>query len=78
MSAYECPTPRESLAEECDDACLLIADGLENLGDVIARSNDDSFEPMDDVTDEVKNRLPRRAVGEPFGQGRGIGRYPTP
>lgn len=45
---------------------LLLADGETNLGDVIARSNSDSFASMDELQSEIYATLPREAVGEPY------------
>jgi hypothetical protein len=45
---------------------LLLADGTENLGDLIAGSDGETFESPDDLNNEVMNLLPRHAVGEPY------------
>lgn len=51
---------------------LLYADGEEPLADVVARSNEDTFDDPDDLETEVYNNLPVEAVGEP-GQSEGEG-----
>jgi hypothetical protein len=55
---------------------VLLADGETNLGALIEESNDDTFDSVDDLENEVYNLLPREAVGEPGqseGEGEGAG-----
>ena len=66
LNELDYPASRESVAEECDDVTLVLADGEENLGDLVAGSGDETFESMDDLETEVMNLLPRHAVGEPY------------
>lgn len=60
------PCSRETAAEECGDVTLLLADGTENLGELVAGSSDETFDSADDLATEVMNLLPRHAVGEPY------------
>lgn len=66
LADLEYPISREEAADQCDGVTLILAEGEENLGDLVARSNGDSFASMDDLETEVFNLLPRNAVGEPF------------
>lgn len=66
LSTLEYPITRERATAATGDVTLLLADGTENLGETIARSTDDEFESANDLSSEVMNHLPRRAVGEPF------------
>lgn len=60
------PTDREAVAEQCRDVTLLLADGTENLGDIIDASSAESFESVEEVATEVMSLLPQHAVGEPY------------
>ncbi|MFC7132821.1 MULTISPECIES: DUF5789 family protein [Salinibaculum] len=66
LSGVEFPATREKLVSEWEDVTLVLADGEENLGNVLAESSDDVFESKNDVSTEVMNLLPREAVGEPY------------
>jgi hypothetical protein len=50
----------------CSDVRLILAEGTENMGDLIAESNADTFDSPDELTSEVMNLLPQHAVGEPY------------
>lgn len=60
------PIARAEVVDRCGDVTLQLADGTENLGDVVAGSGADSFDSPDDLATEVRNLLPRHAVGEPY------------
>lgn len=60
------PVSRTAVVERCGDVTLELADGTENLGDVVAGSNQDTFGSVDELGSEVRNLLPRHAVGEPY------------
>ncbi|AEH38278.1 DUF5789 family protein [Halopiger xanaduensis] len=62
----EYPVTNEEAAREFDDVTLLLADGERNLGALIADSDAERFESMDDLESELNNVLPREAVGEPY------------
>jgi hypothetical protein len=66
LTEFEYPCSRETVVENGSDVTLLLADGTENLGELIAGSSDDEFDSMDDLETEVLNLLPRHAVGEPY------------
>lgn len=66
LAELDYPTDRETAAEAFDDVTLVLAEGEENLGEVVAGSSDDRFESADDLAMEVRNLLPRHAVGEPY------------
>jgi hypothetical protein len=44
---------------------LRLADGEENLGDVLTGSNAKRFDSADELESELMSLLPRNAVGEP-------------
>ena len=60
------PLDRATARDAFDDVTLQLADGTKNLGAVIADSNAESFETGEELEMEVRNLLPRRAVGEPY------------
>ena len=66
------PLSREEAVEQLDDVTVELADGEENLGEIISGSKDDSFESLDDLENEVYSLMPREALGEP-GQSEGEG-----
>ena len=51
---------------ECADVRLVLADGTENMGELIAESHADAFDSPDELGSEVMNLLPQHAVGEPY------------
>ena len=66
------PISREEATSQLSDVTVLLADGEENLGEIVAGSQDDRFESLDDLENEVYNLMPREALGEP-GQSEGEG-----
>ncbi|WP_136717253.1 DUF5789 family protein [Halorientalis salina] len=60
------PLDPDTASEAFDDVTLQLADGTVNLGAIIADSNADGFETAEDLETEVRNMLPRHAVGEPY------------
>ena len=58
-------TPAEAAAE-LDDVTLQLADGEENLGDIVGGMPGESYRSPDALTAGLHNTLPRGAVGEPF------------
>lgn len=66
LAEFEFPTDRDTVAAACGDVTLLLAEGEENLGGIIAGSSADGFESVNDLATEVMNLLPQHAVGEPY------------
>ncbi len=66
LEELDYPVSRDAVADQCDDVTLVLADGEENLGDLVAGSGADEFSSTDDLQSEVFNLLPRHAVGEPY------------
>ena len=66
LEDLEYPISQDEAVEQCDDVTLILADGEENLGEIVADSNGEQFASMDDLETEVFNLLPRHAVGEPY------------
>lgn len=60
------PTTPTAASTACEDVTLVLAEGETNLGDVIRRSDRESFVSPEDLSAEVMSLLPRNAVGEPF------------
>ncbi|WP_332898800.1 DUF5789 family protein [Haladaptatus sp. CMSO5] len=60
------PLERTAGVEQCGDVTLQLADGRENLGALLERSNEDRFESPDDLLNEILSLLPQHAVGEPY------------
>lgn len=66
LADLDYPVTRQTLLDHCDDVVLLLADGTENLSDIVSSSSEDIFESTDEVTNEVMSLLPQHAVGEPY------------
>lgn len=66
LSDLDYPVSRETVVATCEDVTLVLADGTENLGAIVAESSDDAFDSVDELTNEIKSLLPRHAVGEPY------------
>lgn len=60
------PIAREEAVRQLSAVTVRLADGEENLGDLIEGSNDPTFESRDDLENEIYGLLPREAVGEPY------------
>jgi hypothetical protein len=60
------PITRSASINVYDDVILVLADGEQNLGDLLTNSNTETFASADELTLEVMMLLPRIAVGEPF------------
>ncbi|WP_440007402.1 DUF5789 family protein [Halomicrococcus sp. SG-WS-1] len=60
------PLSQDEAVRELDDVTVELADGERNLGDLVSRANEDEFDSMDDLANEINNTLPREAVGEPY------------
>ena len=66
LEEFEYPVDRETIVEGTRDVTVELADGAENLGDLVGESSDDTFESVNDLSSEVMNLLPQHAVGEPY------------
>lgn len=66
LEELEYPCSKQDVVDFGADVRLLLADGTEPLGDLIAASSEERFESMDELSNEVMSLLPRRAVGEPY------------
>lgn len=65
FAGLEYPVTREEASTRFSDVTLELADGQENLGDVLSRTNSDTFDGSDELYAELNNTLPLEAVGEP-------------
>lgn len=65
LAELDYPLSRQEVIDQCGDVRIELADGSENLAELVAGSNDDSFGSVDGLASEVRNLLPQRAVGEP-------------
>ncbi len=72
LEPLEYPLSKADARERAADITIRYADGEEPLADVIARSNADPFESVEDLESEIYSNLPVEAVGEP-GQSEGEG-----
>ena len=70
LATLSYPIDRETAVEELDDVTVLLADGEENLGDVIERTSSERYDSQTDLRDELFEYLPVEALGEP-GQSEG-------
>lgn len=66
LTALDYPIDHAAAVEASQGVTLLLADGTESLAAVVADSNADQFDSVDDLTSEVMSNLPRNAVGEPY------------
>ena len=66
LADLEYPTSPETVERECGDVTLILAEGTQNLGDLIGDSTATTFESTDELASEVMSLLPQRAVGEPY------------
>lgn len=66
------PLAREEAAADLTNVTLLLADGEQNLGEVVAETGSETFESAADLEADVYAHLPVEAVGEP-GQSEGEG-----
>lgn len=66
LAELDYPISREGVVDQCGDVGIELADGSENLAELVAGSNDDRFRSVDGLATEVRNLLPQHAVGEPY------------
>ncbi|WP_149784940.1 DUF5789 family protein [Halorubrum aquaticum] len=66
LSELEYPVEPSTVATECDDVTVRLADGEVNLGATVSSSTAVEFASVEELTEELMSLLPRRAVGEPF------------
>ncbi|WP_254527996.1 DUF5789 family protein [Natrinema gelatinilyticum] len=66
LSEFEYPISRDEAISQTEDITLILAEGTENLGEIISQTSDDRFVSADDLETEVMNFLPRHSVGEPY------------
>jgi len=72
LETLEYPTTKTEAQDQVADVTVRYADGDEPLADVIARSNEETFEDEADLEAEIFANVPVEAVGEP-GQSEGEG-----
>jgi hypothetical protein len=65
LGDYSFPTTRSDLAESCAGTTVLFADGDADLGELIAKIDQQRFESPEDAYSALQNVLPIEAVGEP-------------
>jgi len=66
LSPLDYPISSTAVERECADVRLVLADGTQNMGELIAQSHADAFDSPDELVSEVMNLLPQHAVGEPY------------
>lgn len=66
LETLDYPVGCEEAAAGCEDVTLVLAAGEVDLGQTIGTSSEDVFESVDDLANEIRSRLPRHAVGEPY------------
>ncbi|WP_435151929.1 DUF5789 family protein [Haladaptatus sp. DFWS20] len=60
------PVSRDEATEILDDVTVQFAEGEENLGELVAQTEQEMYESVEDIDAEINNVLPREAVGEPY------------
>lgn len=66
LEAFDYPIDRATAAEHSQNTTLVLADGEQDLNELLEQSNADEFDSENDLETEVFNLLPRNAVGEPY------------
>lgn len=66
LSELDYPVTPADVEHECGDVTLVLAEGTENMGDLIGDSSAESFASADELASEVMSLLPQHAVGEPY------------
>ncbi|SMO43804.1 DUF5789 family protein [Halorubrum cibi] len=66
LSELAFPVKPSTVATECDDVTIRLADGEVNLGATVNGSTATEFASPEELTEELMSLLPRRAVGEPY------------
>jgi hypothetical protein len=72
LAGADYPLSRTAAAEHFAGTTVVLADGREDLGELIAATQVDAFDSPEDLAAEINNVLPVGAVGEP-GQSEGEG-----
>ena len=66
LEGLDYPIEQEAAVDEFSNVTLVLADGEENLGDLISKIDIEAFESGTDIKTALHNVLPREAVGEPY------------
>lgn len=66
LAEFEYPVSQDTATAAGAEIELQLADGTENLGEVIDDSETAEFTSSEDLASEIMSHLPRRAVGEPY------------
>lgn len=66
LTELDYPIDRADAVEATEGVTLLLADGTEQLADVVGDSGADRFDSASDLESEVMSTLPQHAVGEPY------------
>lgn len=66
LENVEYPIGRTTASEQLSDVRLVLADGDTNLGELVSKTSEESFESAADLESALHNVLPREAVGEPY------------
>jgi hypothetical protein len=66
LADLDYPVDRAAAVDACGDVTLLLADGTEQLADVVGDSGAERFDSAEDLASEVMSTLPQHAVGEPY------------
>ena len=66
LGTLDYPCSRDEAAEALDDVTLQLADGQLGLGELVAEAAPGRYATVSDLASELRSRLPRRAVGEPY------------
>ncbi|WP_458184955.1 DUF5789 family protein [Haladaptatus sp. NG-WS-4] len=66
LDQLDYPVSRDEASTELDDVTLVLAEGEENLGELVSQTEQESYRSAEDLEVEINNVLPREAVGEPY------------
>ncbi|WP_458206945.1 DUF5789 family protein [Haladaptatus sp. NG-SE-30] len=66
LQQLDYPVSRSEATAELDDVTLVLAEGEENLGELVSQTEQETYRSAEDLEVEVNNVLPREAVGEPY------------
>lgn len=66
LTSLEYPVEPSTVATECDDVSVRLADGDVNFDRTIGGSTARRFDSAEELRAELMSLLPREAVGEPY------------
>lgn len=66
LSPLQYPITRADAIMALSDVTLVLSDGEADLSELVAATDREEFDSLEDIRSALHNTLPREAVGEPF------------